>query len=552
MRIAPLPDNEVERLKILHSLSILDTAPEEIFDDLARLASQICNTPIALVSLVDADRQWFKSSVGLSVPETSRDIAFCSHAILQPDLFLVPDASTDQRFSDNPLVTSEPHIRFYAGAPLITSEGAAIGTLCVLDQEPRKLSAEQSESLKIISRQVAKQIEQRRDLASLAQISLDIHQVGEKLRLTQERFELAILGSSGGIWDWNMKTKEVFFSPRWKSILGYEDHEIPNHLEEWIQRLHPEDLQRAQNALAAYLKRKIPTYDLEYRLRHKDGTYRWILSRSVALWDDQGKPYRMAGSHIDITDRRQAEEIVEKSLQKERELSELKTRFISMASHEFRTPLTSIVLYAELLKNYSHIWDKKEKDDAFQRIYDAVQTMTELMDGVLAVGHIEEGKQAFNPALLNFPHLIQDVIEQIKLISQTQCNIFLDASPERLNVILDERIIRQVLTNLVFNAVKYSPSEGDIKISCRYQEGTLALQIQDQGIGIPDENQENIFEPFYRAKNVDCIAGTGLGLAIVKQGVHAHRGTIAVESEIGKGTTFTIALPCDTANSQQP
>lgn len=550
MRIAPLPDNEAERLKILHSLSILDTAPEEIFDDLARLASQICSTPVALVSLVDADRQWFKSSVGITETETPRDIAFCSHAILQTDLFLVLDASIDERFSDNPLVTSEPHIRFYAGAPLITSEGAAIGTLCVMDQEPRQLSAEQIESLKIITRQVTRQIEQRRDLANLARISLDIHQIGEKLRLSQERFELAVLGSSGGIWDWDMKTKEVFFSPRWKSILGYEDHEIPNHLEEWIQRLHPEDLQRAQKALAAYLKREISAYDLEYRLRHKDGTYRWILSRSVALWDDQGKPYRMAGSHIDITDRKQAEETVEKALQKERELSELKTRFISMASHEFRTPLTSIVLYAELLKNYSHTWDKKEKDDAFQRIQDAVQTMTELMDGVLAVGQIEEGKQAFKPALLDFTHIIQDVIEQIKLLSQAQCNIFLDAYPENISVVLDEMIARQILTNLVFNAVKYSPGGGDVRIACRHQGSSLTLQIQDQGIGIPQENQENIFEPFYRAKNVGYIAGTGLGLAIVKQGVHAHQGTISVESEVGKGTTFTITLPCNTENLQ--
>ena len=550
MRIAPLPANEAERLEVLRSLSILDTAPEDIFDDLTRLASQICNTPIALVSLIDADRQWFKSNVGLSVTETHRDIAFCSHAILQPELFLVSDTSIDERFSDNPLVISEPHIRFYVGAPLITSEGAAIGTLCVLDQEPRRLSVEQAESLTIISRQVARQIEQRRDLASLAQISLDIHQIGEKLRLSQERFELATLGSSGGIWDWDMKTNEVFFSPRWKSILGYADHEIPNCLEEWIERLHPEDVQRAQSALAAYLNREISAYDLEYRLQHKDGSYRWVLSRSVALWDDQGKPYRMAGSHIDITGRKQSEEIVEKALKKERELNELKTRFISMASHEFRTPLTSIVLYAELLKNYSHTWDKKEKDEAFQRIQDAVQTMTELMDGVLAVGQVEEAKQSFKPTLLDFSYLIQDVIDQIKLISQTRCNISFEADPEKINVVLDEMIARQILTNLVFNAVKYSLDGGNVRVSCRHQESNLILQVQDQGIGIPEENQENIFEPFYRAKNVDYIAGTGLGLAIVKQGVQAHHGTISLESEIGKGTTFIITLPCNTESLQ--
>lgn len=548
MKIAPLPANEVERLKTLHELSILDTDPEDVFDDFTRLASQICSTPIALVSLIDAKRQWIKSSIGIAVAEMPRDLVFCSHAILQTDTFLVLDASIDTRFFDNPLVTNDPHLRFYAGAPLITSDGAAIGTLCVLDRQPRQLSTEQLESLKIIGRQVTRQIEQRRDLADLAQISLKVHHIGEQLRLSQERFELAVLGSSGGIWDWNIKTKEVFFSSQWKSILGYEDHEISNHLEEWIKRLHPEDFQRAQNALSAYLKRQIPTYDLEYRLQHKDGTYRWILSRSVALWDEQGQPYRMAGSHIDITSRKQAEEAIGKALQKEQELNELKTRFISMASHEFRTPLSSILLYTELLKNYGHAWTEKERDETFQRIQASVETMTELMDGVLTIGQIEEAKQVLKPTLLSLSCLIEDVIAQIKLISCGQCDIFFDPYPENIDAVLDKKIAQQILTNLISNAVKYSPDGGTVKISCRYQEDILFLQIQDQGIGISEVDQESVFEPFYRANGAEYITGTGLGLAIVKQGVKAHLGSISLESEIGKGTTFTVELPCHPKN----
>lgn len=544
MIIPPLPDNEADRLKVLHRLSILDTDPEDIFDDLARLASQICGTPIALVSLVDANRQWFKSNIGIPASETPRDVAFCAHAILQTDVFLVVDASIDDRFFDNPLVTSEPDIRFYAGAPLITSDGAAIGTLCVLDEKPRQLNLEQIDSLKIIARQVTRLIEQRRDLADLAQFSLDIHNIGEQLRLSQERFELAMLGSSGGIWDWNMKTKEVFFSPRWKSILGYADHEMSNDLEEWEKRLHPEDVQRVQNVHTAYLNCQIPTYDLEYRLRHKDGTYRWVLSRSVALWDEDFQPYRMAGSHIDITDRKQAEKTIEIALQKQHELSELKTRFISMASHEFRTPLSSIVLYTELLKNYGHTWTEQHRDDTFQRIQSAVETMTELMDGVLTIGHIEEGNQVFNSTLLNFSCLIEDVIAQVKLVSQTQCDILFDSQPENISAVLDKTIARQILTNLVSNAVKYSPDGGIVRVSCHCQGNVLVLQIQDQGIGIPEDEQGKIFEPFYRANNTEHIVGNGLGLAIVEQGVKVHQGTISLKSQSGQGTTFTISLPC--------
>jgi len=163
----PMPTNEVARVAALQRYAILDSEPEQGFDDLALLASYICQTPIALISLVDENRQWFKSRVGLSISETSREIAFCSRAILQSDIFIVPDTLQDERFRNNPLVVSEPRIRFYAGAPLITEEGYALGTLCVIDRTPREFSPDQKQALHALSRLVLAQLEFRRNLLLL-------------------------------------------------------------------------------------------------------------------------------------------------------------------------------------------------------------------------------------------------------------------------------------------------------------------------------------------------------------------------------------------------
>jgi GAF domain-containing protein len=167
------PANEEARIAALDKYAILDTDPEQSFDDLTLLASFVCNTPIALISLVDEDRQWFKSRIGIEASETSREIAFCSSAILQPDVFVVPDALADDRFRDNPLVVSDPHIRFYAGAPLINEDGYALGTLCVVDRAPRELAPDQKEALKALSRLVLAQMEFRRNLILLKEALTD-------------------------------------------------------------------------------------------------------------------------------------------------------------------------------------------------------------------------------------------------------------------------------------------------------------------------------------------------------------------------------------------
>lgn len=182
----PIPSNEVARLESLRQYQILDSTREQAFDDLSFLASQVCGVPLAAISLVDSDRQWFKSSVGLKTTETPRDIAFCAHAILLDDVFCVPDALADNRFKDNPLVRAEPSIRFYAGAPLVTPDGYSLGTICTMDIKPRQLSVSEGKALLALARLTMLQLEMRRNTA---------HQTEVNTRLGEQIAEIRVIAN---------------------------------------------------------------------------------------------------------------------------------------------------------------------------------------------------------------------------------------------------------------------------------------------------------------------------------------------------------------------
>jgi signal transduction histidine kinase len=246
-------------------------------------------------------------------------------------------------------------------------------------------------------------------------------------------------------------------------------------------------------------------------------------------------------------ERREQAEMVEagirNALEKEKELSELKSRFISMTSHEFRIPLTIILSSAELLEHYSHRWSEEKKQMHLWRIQTSVMHMTQLLSDVLTIGKTEAGSLKFEPMPMDLVGLCRNIVEEMQINVQQEYRLTFVTLGECSNAQMDEKLLRHILTNLLSNAIKFSP-EGDVtQFDLICNQETAVFRIQDSGIGIPKQDQEQLFKTFHRASNVGTIAGTGLGLAIVKRCVDLHRGQIAVESEVGVGSTFTVTLP---------
>jgi len=294
---APLPSNETERLKALHRYEILDSDSEQDFDDITLLASHICGTPIALISLVDEDRQWFKSKIGLTASETPRDIAFCAHGILQPDFFEVGDALTDKRFATNPLVTGDPKIRFYAGSPLVTPEGHVLGMLCVNDRVPRELTPPQKAALQALSRQVVAQMELRRSL-------MDLRQSEDRFSGAFEHAPIGVaLVAPDGRW---LKVNQALCD-----VVGYSEAELLTRTFQDIT--HPDDLSADLENARQLLAGEIRSYQMEKRYVHARGHHVTVSLDASLVRDRQGQPSHFIAQIQDITERKQTQEELERT-----------------------------------------------------------------------------------------------------------------------------------------------------------------------------------------------------------------------------------------------
>lgn len=526
---AQLPENEAARLNALRRYAILDTAPEQPFDDLTKLAAHVCGTPIAAISLIDADRQWFKSKVGLTATETSRDIAFCAYTLLQTDLFVVRDALADNRFATNPLVTSDPKIRFYAAAPLVTPEGYVLGTLCVIDHVPRDLSVEQREALRALSRQVVSQLELRRHVAMMSRTMVEREWAQEALQENEERFRSVVESAADAIVLADHRGRIISWNRAARRLFGYSVEEVEGKpLTILMPARYREAHQRGIERLRSTGHSRVIGKTIELEGLKKDGS-EFPLELSLATWKTKDAVF-YSGIIRDITERKQAQE---RLIQAEK-LASLGTLVSGMA-HEINNPAQGILGMAELIlgeddrakiREYARDIVSYAKHIATVVRDFACYARPNGQDEVVEVDLCERLGEAVK-MVKRCPHF-----GQVEVVTR-----FEDAPRVRARRVE----VEQVFVNLISNAVQAMEGKGRLVLATRVQGADVIAEISDTGCGIPKAVLNKIYDPFFTTKEPG--KGTGLGLSIVYQIVTKYGGAISAESEEGRGTTFTVRFP---------
>jgi PAS domain S-box-containing protein len=367
------------------------------------------------------------------------------------------------------------------------------------------------------------------------------------LRHSETRFRDLVEQMNDWVWETNADSEFIYSSPKSTEIIGYDAEALLG--KQFTDLMPPNEAVRFNTILSHFIQTLQSFTQIEVNCRHQNGHSLVLEISGSPIFNLAGKFQGYRGVARDVTERKQVEIDIRKALTKEKELNELKTRFISMASHEFRTPLTTIMASAESLERYRHKFSDEKQKIILKRIQDSVSYVTSLLNDVLTAGKADAGKFAFQPTSMNLRTFCLDLIEEVQIIQpavqpeENESQIQFQFTGEHEEGEFDETLLRHILGNLLTNALKYSPDKATVNFTVATSTDSVVFEVSDQGIGIPPADQEHLFQAFHRASNVGNISGTGLGLMIAKQATQAHQGTIEYSSEPNAGTTFVVTLP---------
>lgn len=565
------PGNDPDRIRALHRYNILDTPPEAAFDRITKLAAHLFDVPIAIVSLVDEKRAWFKSCQGFSLSEVPRDDSLCNIAILYNETLVVPDTRKDDRFSCNPFTLAEPGLRFYAGAPLMTEDGYNLGTLCLLDMQPHGNLSEAQQATLV-------------DLAAMVLDEMELRLAAQKIAQT----DAALLEMTQGV---SAVTGQDFFDAlvlHFAKVLSVDYAYIGCLVEQDTIQTISVCAHGNNSDNFSYLLRETPcekvihTRKLCCYPRHVQSLFpnAPLLAPlniesyvAVPFFDSIGKPLGLLGvmhkkplenvqlaeSLLTIFALRIATELdrirVSEAERAAREQAEaanrIKDEFLAVLSHELRTPLSPILGWTKLLRSGKVAPENQDK--ALATIERNAQLQTQLVEDLLDVSRILRGKFTFDIRPVNLTSVILAAIDTVRLAADAK-KIDIVTHLEAFPCVLgDAARLQQVVWNLLTNAVKFTPEAGRIEVQLTQTDRSATLQIIDSGKGIEPEFLPYVFDRFRQADSATTrrFGGLGLGLAIVRQIVELHGGVVQADSPgEDQGATFTVTFPLQSAIAQ--
>jgi len=404
------------------------------------------------------------------------------------------------------------------------------------------------------------------DVARLKIKVAELEQENQSLRKISEHLRLALDGTGLGLWDWNIKTNEVVFNDTFGEMLGYGAEEINPDYQAWSSRIHPDDEEETIEALNKHLAGETDFYETKHRLKTKQGGWEWIFDRGMVVERDaQGMPLRAAGTCRIITKEKEyelaieyhknhLEELVAKRTEElaiseklARDANQAKSEFLANVSHELRTPMHGILSYSSLGESRIGCVSSEKIKNYFQNIRISGERLLNLLNDLLDLSKLESGKLDLDIMEHNINELLHDCVAELAAkISEQGLKVEMLNPSKTIFAYFDRGRIFQVMINILSNAIKYSPVRSTIYINYFFQDNMLHVSITDQGIGIPADEIESIFDEFVQSKHQNTRSGmesTGLGLAICKKIILAHEGKIWVESKLNEGTTFSFKIP---------